>query len=219
MRGDAALDEAVRLGGRPEEPREELPARLARVVDLFPTRRAAAAAAGVSVDQIARYLAGVNAPPFAVVSRLAQAQGISLDWIATGSGSARAAPPVGAAGLQVLGMMPAEPGGWYRENPLAIRLPPLPGVSPSETVALLAPDDALREAGIAAGHVCFCVASSPLVQGDLVYLRRADGMATLAQVLEADEDRIRFARSGAAIEMPLATLELVAPVLQVRRKW
>ncbi|SBV90485.1 putative Phage repressor [uncultured Alphaproteobacteria bacterium] len=45
--------------------------------------------AGVSPDQLARYIKGQSSPPFEVLAKLAIAKGVSLDWVATGTGAMR----------------------------------------------------------------------------------------------------------------------------------
>ncbi|HEV7373035.1 helix-turn-helix domain-containing protein [Arenibaculum sp.] len=58
--------------------------RLNAVVRLFASRSEAAAAAGVSTDQLRRYLLGQSAASFRSMVSLAAARGVSLDWLATG---------------------------------------------------------------------------------------------------------------------------------------
>ena len=65
---------------------DALAERLRIVADLFPTREAAAAAAGVSNPQLFRYLNGTTKIPLIVAMRLAEAQSVSMDWLATGEG-------------------------------------------------------------------------------------------------------------------------------------
>ena len=60
--------------------------RLDAIILLFQTKKAAADVAGISPDQMARYVKGQNAAPFEVLPRLARAKDISLDWLATGEG-------------------------------------------------------------------------------------------------------------------------------------
>jgi len=64
----------------------ELETRISKVVDLFDSKLAAANAAGLSADQFARQLKGLNKPFFENVRRLCLAAGVSLDWLATGQG-------------------------------------------------------------------------------------------------------------------------------------
>lgn len=197
---------AVSAPDNDDEPTgRELAARIAMLVGLFPTRRAAAAVGGVSVDQVGRYMAGVNAAPFPVLARLAAAQRVSLDWLATGRGRMRggAEAAVPAQGLEVWGLSPSGEPGWSHAVPLSVRLPPVPGLSAAETVAVLVPDDSLRGEGVRSGHVCYCAVGSPPFAGDLVLARRADRLAAL---LPADR-------------LPPGALPLVAPVVMVRRKW
>lgn len=60
--------------------------RIGLVADRYETRTEAAAAAGVSVISLRRYIAEEQAPPFQVLAKLAMKKGISLEWLATGEG-------------------------------------------------------------------------------------------------------------------------------------
>ena len=60
--------------------------RIGLVADQYGTRTEAAAAAGVSVISLRRYIAEEQAPPFQVLARLAMPKGVSLEWVATGKG-------------------------------------------------------------------------------------------------------------------------------------
>lgn len=60
--------------------------RIGLVADKYRSRTEAAAAAGVSVISLRRYIAEEQAPSFQVLARLAIPQGVSLEWIATGEG-------------------------------------------------------------------------------------------------------------------------------------
>ncbi len=81
------------------DPFKSIGRRLAQVADLYGTRAAAAQVAGISTDQLARYING-SSPRlgFAPVARLCQAKGISLEWLWNGEGgmqqSATAAVPL-----------------------------------------------------------------------------------------------------------------------------
>ncbi len=62
----------------------ELGTRLAQVVKFYQSRKSAADAAEISVDQLLAYERGKNEPKFSVLARLAAPVGVSLDWLATG---------------------------------------------------------------------------------------------------------------------------------------
>lgn len=64
----------------------ELATRILAVVERYPSRTAAAEAARLSTDQLARQIKGQNRPFFDTVARLCAGQGVSLDWVATGQG-------------------------------------------------------------------------------------------------------------------------------------
>lgn len=66
--------------------REELAGRIAAVVRLHGGRASAARAAGISPDQVSRYVQGHSSPGFETLARMAQAHGISLDWLWSGKG-------------------------------------------------------------------------------------------------------------------------------------
>lgn len=73
--------------------RTELGERIRWLLNLFGSRALAAEIAGVTPEHLASYIAGRAKPPFELVARLAQAKGVSLDWLASGAGE-----PGGAAG-------------------------------------------------------------------------------------------------------------------------
>jgi transcriptional regulator with XRE-family HTH domain len=57
------------------------------MLDRFPSRKAAAAIAGVDAEQLGRYVKARNKPSFDAIQRLASASGVSLEWLATGRGA------------------------------------------------------------------------------------------------------------------------------------
>jgi len=62
--------------------RADLGQRLGHLLNQFDSRNQASEVAGVSVDQLAGYVAGRNKISLEVASRLAEAKGFSLDWLA-----------------------------------------------------------------------------------------------------------------------------------------
>lgn len=63
----------------------ELGRRITAVLDTFDSRKNAAIAAGVHVDSLHRYQRGKQ-PTFEAMAKLCAAKGVSLDWLATGTG-------------------------------------------------------------------------------------------------------------------------------------
>lgn len=59
--------------------------RLKAVADLYETREDAAHAAGISPQQLYRYLSRENRVPFDVAIALCYEKGVSLDWVAYGA--------------------------------------------------------------------------------------------------------------------------------------
>jgi phage repressor protein C with HTH and peptisase S24 domain len=66
---------------------EGMGTRISALADLYPSRKQAAQAAGVALSSLQRWIAEEGMPAIDSVARLAYSRGVSLDWIATGSGS------------------------------------------------------------------------------------------------------------------------------------
>lgn len=58
--------------------------RISAIIGAYPSKNAAARAAGVTAEQLSRYVKGVNRAPFDTIHRLCEPVGVSLDWVATG---------------------------------------------------------------------------------------------------------------------------------------
>jgi len=67
-------------------PYSGLETRIAAVADLYESRKQAALTADAALSSLQRWIAGDGMPAFDSVALLAAAQGVSLDWIATGKG-------------------------------------------------------------------------------------------------------------------------------------
>lgn len=203
-----------------------LPDRIVQLLDLYPTRRAAAVAAGVSTDQITRYAQGRSAPPFEVMARLAKGPGISLDWLATGQGDMRRS--AGAAdrgeGLPVIGLTASNEPGWYRPRTLGVRLPTPADARPDQSMAVLATDDSLLPEGVRAGFVCYAFRGLHVLDGDLVYIVRNDGHVALRRFDGRCPEGARlswFDPDGKHRTEVVADdqVELLCAVAKLRRKW
>lgn len=66
--------------------RIELGNRLLSIINMFPSKRAAAEIAQVTAEQLGNYVRGDAKPPLEVAARLAEWGKISLDWLWTGRG-------------------------------------------------------------------------------------------------------------------------------------
>lgn len=102
--------------------------------------------AGVSPDQLARYVKGQNAAPFEVLARLAGAKGVSLDWLATGRGPMRpeaepaAQPPAASADPDLYGRVLEQVAAVYKECGYGVSLRQI-GQTAAEIAAELAGPD------------------------------------------------------------------------------
>lgn len=86
MAKKANLDRNGEPGSSDPTSLSELGSRIEKVLALYDSRKSAAEQAGISVDQLAAYVQGRNAPAFPVIARLARGRGVRLDWLATGEG-------------------------------------------------------------------------------------------------------------------------------------
>jgi phage repressor protein C with HTH and peptisase S24 domain len=70
----------------PGTSRQEIGQRIAVVCELVGTRRHSARVAGISEDQLSRYIRGKSEVSFSPLARLAKRAGVRLDWLWEGKG-------------------------------------------------------------------------------------------------------------------------------------
>lgn len=203
--------------------------RLRVVLDRLGTRRQAADIAGVSLDAIIRYLRGENQPGFYVVSRLCEAAGISMHWLASGqepmeNGGYNESGPV--RGIPVAGFAESRDNGWFTPQQstmqVTLDLPDPNAFATTVHVQSLIPE------GVQPGFMCICSPMLRPVTGDIVHLRRQDGLCTLRifagqekewLVLRAYTDRDEKGQQRAYEDRVKASIITeIAPVVFVRRK-
>ncbi len=210
--------------------------RLPHVADSFPTRREAASAAGISTDQLTRYLRGENQPTFLAMKKMCDAAHVSLAWLATGDGSRDALydsnVPISILTVPSNRSLPvhqlAESGqiGWYDATTLAVSTTlELPD---PQAFAVVAQGLSLVPEGIQPGFLCVC---SPLLKPlprDLVHLKRTDGRCTLMLYLKEDPDWLYLQayldpdKNGQQAvfhdQLKRSTIDSLAPVVIVKRR-
>jgi transcriptional regulator with XRE-family HTH domain len=170
--------------------------RLRHIADHFPTRRDAALAAGISVDQLTRYLRGENQPSFQAMQKLCAASQMSLVWLATGEGAREATSSCAydrqqeqdhaARALPVLNLSESGQVGWFDATELAVTT--TLDMHDPKAFAVVAQGLSLVPEGIQPGFLCVC---SPLLKPaprDLVHIRRHDGRCTLMMYLREDAE-------------------------------
>ena len=153
--------------------------RLREIADQFPSRKKAAAAADVSLDQLQRYLRGDNAPSFFAVARLCHAQNYSLDWLGVGGSHKFYNHPLheNDTRLAIAGMAECGVKGWYNEviwdNDIEIK------IDDPDAFAIIAHGDSMVPEGIQQGHVCICSPQAKPRIGDIIFIKRKDGHTTI----------------------------------------
>lgn len=167
----------------------ELGTRLRRVLELYPSLKSAAAAAGRSDDQIANYLSGRSSPTFEAMARLVRGKGVSLDWLATGEGPFHTVQRLvefqeqtgapSAPGVPVIGLAECGLKGWFQKGPLAVSATRPGDFFDPDGFAVVAIGQSMVPAGILEGFLCFCSPRTPPSPGDAVYVERSNGVATI----------------------------------------
>lgn len=204
--------------------------RLRIMLDRLGVRRKAAEIAGVSLDAVIRYLRGENQPSFSAISRLCMAAGISMHWLASGEGPMdienmhrKAMPP----GIPISGMSESKDAGWYNEQASSMHMT-LELPDPNAFATMVHGQNLIPE-GLQPGFLCICSPMSRPVSGDIIHLRRKDGLCALRifmgeekewLVLKAYTDRDEK-NSQRAFEdrVKSGTIAEIAPVVLVRRKF
>lgn len=203
--------------------------RLRIVMDRLGTRREAAEIAGVSLDAVIRYLRGENQPGFTVISRLCEAAGISMRWLANGEGpmeTHETLESTSARGIPVMGFGESAEKGWFNSQQFSMQVTlDLPD---PKAFATSVQGQSLIPEGILPGFLCICSPMLKPVSGDVVHLRRADGLCSLrifvAQekdwlVLKAFTDKDDKGLQRVYEErVKASTISEIAPVVLVRRK-
>lgn len=203
--------------------------RLRIVMNRLGTRRNAAEIGGVSLDAVIRYLRGENQPGFMVVSRLTEASGISMRWLASGLGEMEIdtkAANNSVRGIPVTGFAESEDTGWYAPQMSSMQL--TLDIPDPNAFAITVQGQNLIPEGIQPGFICICSPMLKPVFGDVIHLRRHDGLCALRiftgeekdwLVLKSFTDRDDKNRQHVFEDrVKASTISEIAPVIYVRRK-
>lgn len=204
--------------------------RLREVADRLGTRREAAEHAGVSLDAIIRYLRGENQPSFQAISRLCQAAGISAQWLASGEGPMEidaVIPASSAHSLPLNGFAEKKTDGWY--TPQAMTSHVSLEIADPNAFAVTVHGQGLMPEGLQPGFLCICSPMLRPVKGDIVHIKRQDGMEALKiftdedgswLVLKSYTDQDAQGRQRAFEDrIKKGAVSQLAPVVFIRRKF
>jgi SOS-response transcriptional repressor LexA len=156
-----------------------------------------APALGVSATTLYSYLRGESEIRLGDAVKLAEYAGVSLDWLATGVEPAEPGQPA-LQQLQVqksenfsypvVGLASCGLHAWFAEDHMSVdaelRL------NDPEAFAVLAAGDSLRPEGVRQGYLCFCSPSASRKPGDIVFVERGDGTASLKRLVSEEADKI-----------------------------
>jgi len=203
--------------------------RLRLMIDRLGTRQQAADIAGVTVDAVIRYLRGGNQPGFIAISKMAEASEVSMHWLYHGNGPMEIggiSPQSSVRGIPVNGFAESKDEGWY--NPQASSMQTTLDLPDPKAFATMVHGQNLIPEGLQPGFLCICSPMLKPVPGDIIHLRRNDGLCALRifiaeekdwLVLKAYTDRDEK-NSQRAFEdrIKASIIAEIAPVVFVRRK-
>lgn len=178
-----------------------------------------AAKLGVNLQTLYRYERGQRMPDISFVQTVSELTGVSLDWLASGSGPkhGEASPPKSEERREhwenpkilppstesdpwkstrwqevpVIGLAACDVMGWFNPAPLAFRIPlTVDHPYTPELFAVLAVGESMRPEGIREGFVLYCDPGAPLLEEDVVYIETTDGRASIKKLLERGAEQI-----------------------------
>ncbi len=178
-----------------------------------------AARLGVNLQTLYRYERGQRIPDFSFVQMVSSLTGVSLDWLAGGTGprrgealpakaeekrglweNPRILPPSAESDpwkstrwqeVPVIGLAACDVMGWFNPAPLAFRIPlTVDHPYTPELFAVLAVGESMRPEGIREGFVLYCDPGAPLLEDDVVYIETTDGRASIKKFLERGAEHI-----------------------------
>lgn len=167
----------------------EFVTRLRLVLDRLGTRRRSAEIAGVSLDAIIRYLRGENQPGFYVVSRLCEAANVSMHWLSNGQGPMESDTyheASSARGIPVAGFAESKDSGWFTPQSSSMQM--TLDIPDPNAFATTMHSQSLIPEGIQPGFMCICSPMLKPVSGDVVHLRRQDGLCTMRVFAGQEKD-------------------------------
>lgn len=150
--------------------------------------------AGIPRRTLGNYLAGRNEPKASALAAIAGAAGVSVEWLVTGNGAEaeeRPSPetmPNRDYSYPVLGLAHCGLQGWFREDPLAVEAE-LRLEDPT-AFAVMSTGDSLRPEGIRPGYLCFCSPRASRKPGDLVFVERNDGTASIKRLVSESPESV-----------------------------
>lgn len=203
--------------------------RLRIMMDRLGTRQQAADIAGVTVDAVIRYLRGGNQPGFLAISKMAEAANVSMHWLYHGSGPTDIGGMVeqsSVRGIPVSGFAESKDEGWYSQQTSSMQM--TLDIPDPNAFATMVHGQYLIPEGLQPGFLCICSPMLKPVPGDIIHLRRNDGLCALRifvaeekdwLVLKAYTDRDdKGTQRVFEDRIKSSTITEIAPVVFVRRK-
>lgn len=177
---------------------------------------------GLSLGAIQRYLRG-GEPTRTAMIRLAQAGNVSMNWLVYGREDG-VGPSLSSVPLRGFGDS-AEPG-WFHE--ITYKISTAMEWPDPDLFAIVAADDSLKSEGISKGVTCIVSPNTRAQKGDIVFVRRKDGAATL-KIFESEDSEWLYVRGymdpvdeaenvDSKESVKKATVEDYGPVICIKRR-
>lgn len=201
--------------------------RVQRLVDEAGGQTALARKTGMSTGAIQRYLRGGD-PTRAVLIRMAQVCGVSLEWLVYGREGPEPpdSSPSRTSPLPLYGFSDNGQQGWYTE--VRYRIGASLDWPDPEIFAIVAPDSCMAPEGIRAGFLCFVSPNTRPNRGDVVFLRKKDETSAIRRYLATENGWIQaegfLDPADGAPTVPLReslrpdSLALIGTIVAIRRR-
>jgi transcriptional regulator with XRE-family HTH domain len=194
---------------------------------------------GVKQQMWSKWESGQNIPSTEYQWRIADLFGITLDQLcgrdefpvpaAPFAPRDRSAAPADPRTVPVIGLAACDVSGWFNTGPLAMRAP-LPPDYPcaGSLFAVVAVGSSMVPDGIHAGFLIYCDSCVKPDPGDAVFVKTADGKATLKRFIQQDAEWVTLQgwldpdKTGAqrpyTNQLAVSFIQTMATVIMVRRK-
>lgn len=202
--------------------------RIERLIHDAGGQSALARRTGLSLGAIQRYMKG-GEPTRGVLIRLAEACGVTLQWLVYGKGDEDSAAGLNipVVGVPVYGFAECGLVGWYNE--VRYRVATSLDWPDPDIFAVIAAGHSMALEGIHPGYICIVSPNTRPQRGDAVLIRRNDSTSTIKVYNNEDKDWLYVSgwldpeKPGAAQtpftdQIRRSTVERLATVIMVKRR-
>jgi hypothetical protein len=198
--------------------------RVQELVDKAGGQSALSRNTGLSLGAIQRYLRGGD-PSRRALIKLSEAGKVSVNWLVYGRDEPDSQIPENFS-MPLYGFADNAEQGWYSE--VRYKIGSALEWSDPELFAIAAADRSMSCEGIYEGHVCIVSPNTRPHRGDVVFIRRKDGMAAL-KIFEGENSEWCFLRGyidpgkneklvSSEEQLKRSAIKQMGPVVMIKRR-